>query len=455
MKSLFPGHYLPAGSFKDAISSALIVFDTSVLLNFYEWAPKTRENSFETLRKVQDNCWLPFHVALEFHRNRPGRVERALKKHRDAIKTVTDGIEKIAQNVNAQDVFKESAETARLVNVLRDAGKALAIHATGALKELPQSSSEDPVSSFLAELFDGRVGKAPDQDAVNAINNDGKKRYESKHPPGVTDLSKEGFKYMDRGVTYSGMYGDLYIWMQILKHAPTLNSRKHLIFVTDERKKDWWAKSDDALPAPELANELALIAKGWKLWMLGSPDFFQQLSSALGQELSAADLAEIEEAAISSEFEVVHAGMASRAGHTVDTDVMRAYISWIFEWHDKANPSTPTHSITHDGSNIYVHAPHRAHRLVVHAVQPDESTVLQEILEEAKKFNNSAAEYQEPSSLIFDFTAWPDARKFRALSALKSPGMAKVFDGFRAAANIFAGSVIHPDIADVQSLKSV
>ena len=344
MKTLFPGDYHPIVQFADVLPHALIVFDTNVLINFYEWGPTTRKNSFATLRKVQLRCWLPYHVALEFHRNRTGRVEHALKKHKAAITRISTGISDIAKSVNEQDFLKMHPNTEDCIKTLKDAGDALAAHAEEAMQELPKRSSEDAVKGFLAELFDGRIGAYPSQKDVETINAEGKKRYESKHPPGVTDSKKDGLKFMDRGVVYDGMYGDLYIWKQILEYLPTQTDKKHLIFVTDERKKDWWSMDDETPPnpAPELVRELAHAAEGWSLSMYRSPEFFEHLSSALGTELSAEDLAQIKHASASSDSQVSRQRTTLRDGISGESAPLalprrfQPYLEWITQELDVA-----------------------------------------------------------------------------------------------------------------------
>ena len=303
MKSKFPGHYSPAISFDAALQDALVVFDTNVLLNFYELGPTTRAKFFETLLKIKDRCWLPYHVALEFHRNRVGRVEEALKNHATAIKRVRGLVGDITLDIEKQDVLKNSAETSTLIEAFKNAAHDLVTHAEEAAKQLPQRSSEDPVNEFLAELFDERVGSPPTQEIIDAWNKEGQRRFEHKHPPGFTDAKdKASEKFMDRDIAYLGMYGDLYIWKQILNHINSVPNNKFLIFVTDERKPDWWAKNGDKIlgPAPQLSQELALSAPGWNLRMYRSPPFFEQLFPALGSKLSAEEIEEMQEASSSS-----------------------------------------------------------------------------------------------------------------------------------------------------------
>lgn len=307
MKKRFPGHYLPAAPFDEVLKEALVIFDTNVLLNFYDLGPSTRSRSFNTLREIKDRCWIPYHVALEFHRHRVGRVERAVKNHREAVKGVNKAIGDITQSIERQDVLKNDETTTRLVQDFKTAGKALVDHAENAASQLPQRSSEDPVNEYLAELFDDRVGPPPTQEDINSLNAQGQRRYDHGHPPGITDAAeKANQKFMDRDVIYSGKFGDLYIWMQMLEIAKAMEGKKHLIFVTDERKQDWWAKDGSNLlgPAPELVQELALIVPGWKLWMYGSPRFFELLSGTAAAKLSNEDLDEIREVSEAQEASI-------------------------------------------------------------------------------------------------------------------------------------------------------
>ncbi len=424
MKTLFPGYYHPAITFKDALPDALIVFDTNVLLNFYEWGPTTRNNSFKILKQVKTSCWLPYHVALEFHRNRTGRVEHTLKKHKDAVKRMKNGITEIIQSVNAQDVLKQNPATATYITNLQAAGDSLVEHAENALKELPQQSSEDPVNGFLAELLDGRVGKFPNQEYVNAVNAEGKKRIENKHPPGVTDANKEGFHYMDRDVVYSGVYGDLYIWKQLLDFVPTVEGKSHLIFVTDERKKDWWAKGEEnrSSPAPELVQELALNAPGWRLWMFRSPDFFELLSAAMGAKLSAEDLAEIEEASDSVDahtfsYHAQNEAKIERTGLYFPDAVVDAYVAELMEKH--SFKFVASHGRGPFGLSVVIHTSpqHEQYEVVPFPTRAVSSS--EALLEMVKELAAGVPNGQHPTSLIFDLTPLSESLKARAKATLR------------------------------------
>lgn len=298
MKTLFPGHYPPASSFEEALPKALIIFDTNVLLNFYELGPDTRTRLFSALNQIRDSCWLPYHVALEFHRNRLGKVEQALQIHRDAVVKFRQDVTALTVLLEKQDVLKHDARTEGFVKPFKEAAEALAAHADEAGSKLPQRSHDDPVNDALADIFDGRVGPSPTQEEINKYNEEGRRRAEHKHPPGVTDGQKAGERFLDRDVAYLGERGDLYIWKQILQHLKQVDQKRFLVFVTDERKADWWAKNGKAVvgPAPELCQELAICCPGWHLRMYSSARFFQHLSETRGVDLNSDDLQDIRDA---------------------------------------------------------------------------------------------------------------------------------------------------------------
>jgi hypothetical protein len=314
MKNLFPGHYPPSTSFDEALPEALIIFDTNVLLNFYELGPDTRTRLFSALTQIRESCWLPYHVGLEFHRNRLGKIEQAFQAHREAVGKFRQEITALTSLLVKQDVLKHDARTEGFVKPLREAAEALANHADKAGSKLPQRSHDDPVNESLAAIFDGRVGPSPTQEEINKYNEEGRRRADHKHPPGVTDGNKAGERFLDRNVAYAGEWGDLYIWKQILQYVEEVNDKRFLIFVTDERKADWWAKDGKAIlgPAPELCQELAICKPGWHLRMYSSARFFQHLSETRGVDLSTDDLQDILDAGLAvSRPSVKHSSQAN------------------------------------------------------------------------------------------------------------------------------------------------
>lgn len=424
MKNLFPGHYARATSFKDALPKAIVIFDTNVLLNFYEFGPITRERTFKTLAKIQQQCWLPYHVALEFHRNRFGRIEKAFQGHQSSIVKLNQGVDELTQNVEKQDVLKHDPKTAKLIQTFKKAGEALAKHAEKAADQLPKRSSEDPVNESLAVIFEGRVGTPPSQEQIDEIDKEGRRRIEHKHPPSLTDSRKSGEKFLDRGVSYAGEYGDLYIWKQILAHIPGVEEKCYLIFVTDERKQDWWAKegSNSILgPSPALSQELALTAPGWNLRMYSSAWFFEQLSEAVGGKLSDEDLEEIRDAATSYGVDTLNAKALFRrldrlksARGTSRTLRMRAYENWltrVAKLKEKGASVTLTVEKNHYFFWERTKNDEYSHLNVVTIVEPSNDPLsdrIDSLVHEALRMGSALG---LPSTVVFDVSELPQDEK--------------------------------------------
>ena len=69
------------------------------------------------------------------------------------------------------------------------------------------------------------------------------------------DKEKETpFEWND--LIFKGLYGDLIIWEEILKQAKE-KSWQYIIWVTDDKKEDWWSKDGENILGPrrELIEE--------------------------------------------------------------------------------------------------------------------------------------------------------------------------------------------------------
>jgi len=51
-------------------SDTIFIFDTNVLLSLYSFQPESRKDFLKVLSSIQDRIWIPFHVGLEFKKNR-------------------------------------------------------------------------------------------------------------------------------------------------------------------------------------------------------------------------------------------------------------------------------------------------------------------------------------------------------------------------------------------------
>jgi hypothetical protein len=125
-------------------------------------------------------------------------------------------------------------------------------------KELEKSEEKHPalidndaVRERITTLFDGKVGEPYSAQKLEEICQGGGKRYQRKMPPGYLDSVKGG----------TDQYGDLIIWFQLIDKAK--ESKKPLIFITDDKKEDWWCrfKGKTVGPRPELIAEMVKEAE--------------------------------------------------------------------------------------------------------------------------------------------------------------------------------------------------
>lgn len=289
MKQSFSGFYSPTD---EEISNAwrdkktIFIFDTNVFLDIYSYKESTRDDFFSSLEKLKNNIWIPFHVGLEYQRNRLNVISRVKAIFRHARKELRGmkGLENKDEIKRITDMFpsllEKTSDLSKAIDKLVDDYE-------NNLKELddkqPCVRSHDEIREKLNELFCDKVGEEPNQEEINNIENKGKERYENKIPPGFKDESKEGeFYYGD--VKYQNKYGDLIIWMQIIEHLKSNREINNVIFITNDIKKDWWFSIDsggDKRIGPHvlLINEIKKLDNVKLFDMYTSADFLQNTSN--------------------------------------------------------------------------------------------------------------------------------------------------------------------------------
>lgn len=248
MKSTFTGFYNPS---EEEINQAwkedttLFVFDTNVLLYLYSYAKNTKNDFFQILEKISNNIWLPYHVGLEYQRNRL-KIVKNEKYNFSKIEKYLNDIDNIFTK-NIKDLNLEQRHpklndsTDKLHSEINVAIKKYKKSLVTWDKKQPCVMSSDEIRKKINILFDNKIGEKPNnQEWLQQIYNDGKDRYENKVPPGYEDKKEKekypSFVYSD--LKYIPMYGDLIIWNQIIDKAKDENI-KSVIFISDDVKEDW------------------------------------------------------------------------------------------------------------------------------------------------------------------------------------------------------------------------
>jgi hypothetical protein len=163
---------------------------------------------------------------------------------------------------------------------------------------------DDAIWRAVLDLFDGRTGTPYDDKAVEELCKVAETRFAVGRPPGYADQEKGG----------TAQYGDYILWQQILDRAKATSLP--VIFVTDDRKDDWWLKSHGRTvgPRPELVSEM-LQEAGVDFWMYQPDQFMTYASERYKTDVSPETLQEVRSLPSRSQ----HVDVAERI-HPPDTD---------------------------------------------------------------------------------------------------------------------------------------
>ncbi len=145
-------------------------------------------------------------------------------------------------------------------------------------KQHEQLLTDDPLQEKVAEIFNAKVGKLPNEAEKEKLCREGKSRYESRIPPGYCDYNEKDED--------ANTYGDYIGWKQVINHS---NEKKvDIIIVTDDFKEDWWLKirGKRVGPRPELINEFNAESEGRRVHMYSVSSFLSQASEIFHIEIS-------------------------------------------------------------------------------------------------------------------------------------------------------------------------
>ncbi len=306
MKDIFKGYYqLEKEEFKDLWENSLFIFDTNVLLNLYRYQSSTRDALLKVMEQLGNRAWIPYHVCLEFQRNRLkviaeqhkrfSEVRGIVRKLKSGMQNEFDGLQlkKRHSHINPDQLL------ANIEKVQKDFFEEL-----NKLEEKSISvNSTDEIRDRIDVLFQNSIGLPyEDQKSIDDLFSEGEDRYKNNIPPGYKDSSKDEknpdeFTYL--GLTYKRKYGDLIIWKQIMSHA-AVNELKNIIFITDDNKADWWWKVDSGGTKtigvrPELKDEIYREAKVENFHVYNTEGFLSYANEQLNAQVTEEAIEEVRE----------------------------------------------------------------------------------------------------------------------------------------------------------------
>lgn len=245
----------------------LFVFDTNILLSIYSYNTQARDTFFSMLESLNGRVWLPFHVGLEYQRNRIKIIKEAssnLDKLKQRISEFKDRLnydEKKIEAINndfrvvfdqhesLKDSFnnyiadyKEFLDKSK--SDLTNKENEFFIKIDRADIEIMKVDGYDKIRDRFDEIFSvDKVGNClfDSIEDVNKFNEEAKKRFDNEIPPGFKDVKEKGdASFFFGGFEYYNKYGDLIIFKELINKAKSnKNLIDNLIFITDDSKEDW------------------------------------------------------------------------------------------------------------------------------------------------------------------------------------------------------------------------
>lgn len=230
---------------KDLWTRCIFCLDANVLLNFYRYSTRTKNQLLGVLESLGDRLWIPHRSAYEFFFNRLNVIGQQEKAYSDMFDKLTE----------LKEILKNKRKHPFLSNVVYNkfdlATKAALDELERKRQQLADQILNDEIKNQLGELLFNKIGEEFTDDELADFSKIAEKRYQTNTPPGFKDKNKDS----DQSVNFYRKYGDFFIWKQILIKAKQEDAS--VIFITEDRKDDWWLRFKGKIisPRPELMRE--------------------------------------------------------------------------------------------------------------------------------------------------------------------------------------------------------
>lgn len=302
MKEQFAGFYGPSEkdideTYKDP--KTMFIFDTNILLSLYRCEESTRIQFLDVWENLKDQVWIPFHVCLEYQRNRLIVIHSAREALTDVKKSLNSKLEKMFSELKPETLSRYSnlrnelnALKSELISKLSDFSDEKLEARRSSINYI---NEHDDLRDKIDELIAGRIGKEPTSKQIEEQNKSGTLRYKYRTGPGFADAKdKQDDRYSFNGINYDSQYSDLYIWMQILDEVKS-KGIKRVVYVTNDEKEDFFYKINNKNrgPVESLVTEIKREANA-DVFLLHQIDaFLHHAVSSLNAKIDDSSITEL------------------------------------------------------------------------------------------------------------------------------------------------------------------
>ena len=323
-KSMNERYVLTEDTKKILLDNAIIVFDSSALLNLYFYSPKAQGEIVETIiKRYCSRMWIPSHVCYEFCKNKVAVQNKIISLYRYLIEKKQNDddsgyVSSIKQYMEDMSNKELKMIEGKLKTLVERTSNNIAIHPYidraiyGSLnnainelstcikkttdivndfksvfentveeksKEIEQQVKGDFIGESVGKFL--KIGDDYNFDEKLRIAAEGRFRYDNQIPPGYLDEKEK---------TGMQVYGDLFVWKQIIEYAK--KEGKPVILVSNDTKEDWMVEKNGSIPRHELIDEF-YSEVGQPFWKYSLKDFINVVNSSLNVEISKSVLDEI------------------------------------------------------------------------------------------------------------------------------------------------------------------
>lgn len=344
MKNKFKWYYRASEEeIAEAWKNGILTVDTNVLLDLYRYNENTRNSLLSSLKRFEGKKWITFQACQEFFRNRTKVIissEKTFNQAKDEVVKLQGNLDSTVSQLKGNRIIPANVAE-DLLNAILPAIATAQEKIQETKEGHPNFLREDPILNEVTELFSGSVGEDFKSDEIEKIKEEAEQRKKNKVPPGYLDEDKEA----DRP------YGDFFLWKQIIEHAKAQGLP--IIFVTSERKEDWWEKiaGKTTGPRPELLKE-AFECSGQRILIYQTDQFLEFSLQRFGQKVDESAVEEIRsvdtlrsetEGTVKLRSQSVEENSESKNVGTLSLDLRRAVKSFTVSGHFTPNlKSSPT-----------------------------------------------------------------------------------------------------------------